>query len=94
MLGNDFLWNINNIGAARDVIYLYPSQIAAVDMCILSKCQHTIATTGTFGWWSAFLANGLATFQPTFARPNSSHYAMFNIDTFLLPNAIRHFTLR
>ena len=28
------------------------------DMVALSLCQHSIVTGGTFGWWSAFLANG------------------------------------
>ena len=28
------------------------------DMAILSLCQHSIVTAGTFGWWSAFLAGG------------------------------------
>jgi hypothetical protein len=28
------------------------------DFAILSFCQHSIVTAGTFGWWTAFLAGG------------------------------------
>jgi galactoside 2-L-fucosyltransferase 1/2 len=31
---------------------------ASEDMAILSFCQHSIITAGTYGWWSAFLADG------------------------------------
>ncbi|XP_052280959.1 galactoside alpha-(1,2)-fucosyltransferase 1-like [Dreissena polymorpha] len=30
----------------------------AVDMAVLSLCDHTIVSTGTFGWWAAWLAGG------------------------------------
>ncbi|XP_041377766.1 galactoside alpha-(1,2)-fucosyltransferase 2-like isoform X2 [Gigantopelta aegis] len=29
-----------------------------VDMAILSLCNHTIMTVGTFGWWGGYLAGG------------------------------------
>jgi hypothetical protein len=35
-------------------IYFTPAE----DLAILSLCQHTILTAGTFGWWAAFLAGG------------------------------------
>lgn len=28
------------------------------DMVTLPLCHHSIVTGGTFGWWSAYLANG------------------------------------
>lgn len=88
ILGDDYDWNIQNIGAAPDITVLQPSKTAAIDLCMLSKCNHTIVTTGTFGWWAAFLANGTSTFQRTFARPGSEHEQMFNIDDYLLPRAM------
>ncbi|KAH3691101.1 hypothetical protein DPMN_194061 [Dreissena polymorpha] len=31
---------------------------AAVDMAVLSLCDHSIVSTGTYGWWAAWLAGG------------------------------------
>ncbi|CAF1215155.1 unnamed protein product [Didymodactylos carnosus] len=28
------------------------------DLAVLTSCNHTIVTVGTFGWWTAFLTNG------------------------------------
>ena len=32
-----------------------------VDMCIIATCDATIISTGTFSWWSAFLADASTT---------------------------------
>jgi len=32
---------------------------AEEDLAILSSCNHTIMTVGTYGWWAAYLAGGL-----------------------------------
>lgn len=29
-----------------------------VDLCLLASSRHNIVSTGTFGWWGAFLAGG------------------------------------
>jgi len=34
------------------------TQDPITDMAILTMCQHTIITVGTFGWWAAWLTNG------------------------------------
>ena len=40
-------------------VFLLPSSFSGGDdMVALSVCEHSIITGGTFGWWSAFLANG------------------------------------
>ena len=43
----------------------------AVDMAILSLCNHTIITVGSFGWWGAWLANGTTVYYNKWPRPNS-----------------------
>jgi hypothetical protein len=50
--GQDLLRNRSNI-------FITPKHFSAgEDLIALSLCQHSIITAGTFGWWSAFLANG------------------------------------
>ena len=51
---------------------------AGVDLAILSRCQHTIMTTGTFGWWGAWLAGGTTIYYKRFPRPGSRIASVFN----------------
>ena len=52
------------------------------DLAILSKCNHSIITYGTYGWWSAYLAGGITLYYNRtqhfigFSRltTNESHY--------------------
>ena len=44
----------------------------AVDMAILSMCNHTIITVGSFGWWGAWLANGTTIYYNNWPRPLST----------------------
>ena len=32
--------------------------LAVVDLCLLSSCNHSISSQGQYGQWAAFLANG------------------------------------
>jgi len=42
------------------------------DLAILSVCNHTIMTVGSFGWWAAWLSNGITIYYHNFPRVNSS----------------------
>ncbi|XP_014779627.1 galactoside alpha-(1,2)-fucosyltransferase 2 isoform X2 [Octopus bimaculoides] len=39
-------------------VYFVENQPREVDMALMASCNHTIMTVGSFGWWSAWLANG------------------------------------
>jgi galactoside 2-L-fucosyltransferase 1/2 len=52
----DRKWCQDNI-QGNDTV-LVPVSSAAVDLAILSSCDHSIMTVGTFGWWAGWLANG------------------------------------
>ena len=38
------------------------------DLALLARCDHMIMTTGTFGWWAAWLANGTTIYYKNFPR--------------------------
>ncbi|KAL3871161.1 hypothetical protein ACJMK2_039177 [Sinanodonta woodiana] len=42
-----------------------------VDMAIMSACDHVIITSGTFGWWGAWLAGGDVVYFKGYPRPGS-----------------------
>ncbi|CAD5110725.1 unnamed protein product [Dimorphilus gyrociliatus] len=45
-----------------------------VELEILSSCDHTIITHGTFGWWGAFLSNGYTIYIKNYAVENLLFY--------------------
>uniref|UniRef100_A0A915PVZ9 L-Fucosyltransferase n=1 Tax=Setaria digitata TaxID=48799 RepID=A0A915PVZ9_9BILA len=48
--------NINYINKGE--IYIISSGYREIDMAALIRCNHTIMSTGTFSWWTAYLTNG------------------------------------
>jgi len=42
------------------------------DLAVLTQCNHTIVSVGSFGWWAAWLTNGIAVYYHNFPRLNSS----------------------
>lgn len=57
VVSDDKQW-CRNRSVFRNAHILQRDYPATVDMAILSSCNHTIMSVGTFGWWSAWLANG------------------------------------
>lgn len=45
--------------------------IPAVDMGVLTLCNHTLMTVGTFGWWIGWLTGGDVVYQKRFAALRS-----------------------
>ena len=41
---------------------------AGHDLAILSMCDHTIISTGTYGWWGAWLAKGTTIYYSNWPR--------------------------
>jgi hypothetical protein len=66
-IGCIFLIFSNNITRAKQLYktkiahhtILWISQGIFNDMCIMSLCDHYILTTGTYGWWGAYLNSNL-----------------------------------
>ena len=58
------------------------------DFAVLSNCDHVIMSTGTFGWWAAWIANGLTIFYSNWPLVNTSLYSAFNYDDFFPPTWI------
>ncbi len=48
----------HTFGKRKNVIITPRHFSSNEDLAVLSSCQHSIVTGGTFGWWSAFLAGG------------------------------------
>jgi hypothetical protein len=69
---DDFRWTYANLNlssmvnkwknSAVDINLTYSlGNTAAFDLIMLSKCDVVVMTTGTYGWWAAWLANSKIT---------------------------------
>lgn len=83
--GNDITWNLNNVPKKFNIIVLPPNS-AAVDLCVLSKCNASIISTGSFGWWAAYLADGPTTYMKYQCRPNSPLCEEFELNDYINPS--------
>ena len=81
-------WSKNYIKSRKHLVVHSPHQSASLDLCILSKCNHTIITIGTFGWWAAFLANGETVYKKNSPARDSPLAQGFLLQDFYYPHWI------
>ena len=60
---------------SRDV-HLASVGVDVEEMALLSRCNHSIMTQGTFGWWSSFLAEGEVVYYHPPVKPASGIFNM------------------
>lgn len=72
------------------IVFSDRGYLPIVDLGILSACNHSIITGGTFGWWSAFLAGGEAVYYTGYPRRGSELEKAFSEsrEDFWLPDWI------
>jgi len=61
---------------------------AGFDLAVLSLCDGVIMSTGTYGWWGAWLANKTTIYYSNWPRAGSPLAGLFNRDDFFPPNWI------
>ena len=85
---NGMEWCRENIDTSRgDVIFAGDGQEDAPvkDFALLTQCNHTIMTSGTFGFWAAYLAGGDTVYLANFTLPDSSFLKIFKPEAAFLP---------
>ncbi|XP_057390814.1 galactoside alpha-(1,2)-fucosyltransferase 1 isoform X4 [Balaenoptera acutorostrata] len=85
---NGMEWCRENIDTSRgDVIFAGDGQerTPGKDFALLTQCNHTIMTIGTFGFWAAYLAGGNTVYLANFTLPNSSFLNIFKPEAAFLP---------
>ena len=77
---DDIAWMKDALDAALKVIAANESFIDVVysegrdpgfDFALLASCNSSIMSTGTYGWWSSWLANGMTIYYKNWPRPGT-----------------------
>ncbi|XP_036162947.1 galactoside alpha-(1,2)-fucosyltransferase 2-like [Myotis myotis] len=85
---DDMAWCRENIDASRgDVVFAGDGRQGspAKDFALLTQCNHTVFTVGTFGVWAAYLAGGDAVYLANFTLPHSRFHKIFKPQAAFLP---------
>ena len=61
---------------------------AGFDLALLSVCDGVIMSTGTYGWWGAWLANKTTIYYSNWPRTGSRLSGIFNRDDYFPPHWI------
>ncbi|XP_077603230.1 galactoside alpha-(1,2)-fucosyltransferase 1 isoform X1 [Crocuta crocuta] len=85
---NGMEWCRENMDTSRgDVIFAGNGQEGSPgrDFALLTQCNHTIMTIGTFGFWAAYLTGGDTVYLANFTLPDSSFLKIFKPEAAFLP---------
>ncbi|XP_064609869.1 galactoside alpha-(1,2)-fucosyltransferase 2-like [Liolophura sinensis] len=82
----DLGWCKKNVRGG-DVVFI-EGQSAELDFTTLTLCNHTIMTVGSFGWWSAWLTNGITLYYKHQFRQGSDLSKVYNLSTYFPPEWI------
>ncbi|XP_046547676.1 galactoside alpha-(1,2)-fucosyltransferase 2-like isoform X1 [Haliotis rubra] len=75
---DDIAWCKENINGS-DVMFMEDNPFE-VDLAVLTQCNHSIMSVGTFGWWASFLAGGETIYYKHPARDGSKLRMQFSKD--------------
>ncbi len=81
----DVRWCKHNLNFP-DFVFTDGSPI--LDIAILSLCNHTIMSIGTFSWWAAWLAGGTTVYYKDHVKPGSNPFKFYNDKDYFLPHWI------
>ncbi|XP_052787104.1 galactoside alpha-(1,2)-fucosyltransferase 2-like [Mya arenaria] len=69
VLSDGIQWCRNNIKKSN--VVFSPFEVAAIDFALLTSCDHVIVTSGTFGWWGAWLSRGTTAYYAGYPGVNT-----------------------
>lgn len=81
---DDISWCKDNFKFQDFVFSVSNSEI--MDMALLSQCNHTIMSVGTFGWWGGWLAGGEVVYYKDHIKPGSHLSLEYKDEDYFLPD--------
>lgn len=86
VLSDGKVWCKNHI-KGEDILYS-PFYTPAEDMALMTLCDHVVVTSGTFGWWGAWLSGGTTVYFKNYPKPGSWLDKQFDRDDYYPSNWI------
>lgn len=84
VVSDDLNWCRSSIKG--DDVRFVATGSAGSDMALLSQCNHSVISTGSFGWWGAYLTGGEVVYYRNFPANNSWLLKQYNkTDYYPLP---------
>nr|KAI8732617.1 galactoside 2-alpha-L-fucosyltransferase 1-like [Biomphalaria glabrata] len=83
---DDLTWCQENLNDSS--VSILPQGEPSFHLALLASCDHVIISGGTFGWWTAWLANGITIYFKNFILPNSKLTGGYDKDDYFLPGWI------
>ena len=84
---DDLPWCKENLGQQKNVSFS-DSKSPVTDFAILSLCNHTVSTVGTFSWWVGWMAGGVTTYYTRFGNTSTYIFKDVKFADHFLPNWI------
>ena len=82
---DDIHWAKTSMRHLSENIVFSDERRPAVDLAILSLCDHVIMSVGTFGWWAGYLAGGQVVYYRNQYVKGSKRYMDYNNADFIPP---------
>ena len=82
---DDRKWCIDNLTPLPNVT-VSPPGVKEIDLAILTMCDHTIMTMGTFGWWAAYIVGGEAVRPDSIYTKRKYNWNELMMHNFYLPH--------
>jgi len=67
----DVIVNNKTANISKAIVVFSEGHGTEEDLAILSSCNHTIMTVGTYGWWAGYLAGGITVYYRKFPPKGS-----------------------
>ncbi len=77
---DDIRWAKQHFNFTSHRMVFSENRTDMLDLAILSKCDHTIMTTGTYGWWASWLVGGQVVYYSKYPRKHSRLERHFSKD--------------
>ncbi|XP_060595906.1 galactoside 2-alpha-L-fucosyltransferase Sec1-like [Ruditapes philippinarum] len=84
VVSDDKAWCRMHIKGANISTFTDPGE----DLALMTLCEDFVITTGTFGWWGAWLSGGTTVYYNKHPRPGSALASRMTKEDFYPPNWI------
>jgi len=91
VISDDMPWCRENI-VGSNVVFLEDAKTPVDALAVASQCDHAIISIGSFGWWAAWLANGVTIAQGNF--PSGELVKSFRCNDYYKPDWITFWRVR